>query len=54
MLNRLLIVATKGFKIAMNTVNSPLTGLTCGITVRDIGLCTVPVVILFASILTLL
>ena len=38
----------------MNNVNSSLTSLTCGITVRDLGLCTVPVVILFASILTLL
>ena len=41
-------------EIAMNNVNSPLIGLSCGITVRDLGLCTVPVVILFASILTLL
>jgi len=38
----------------MNNVKSPSTGLTCGITVRDLGLCTVPVAILFASILTLL
>jgi hypothetical protein len=41
-------------EIAMNNVKSPSTGLTCGITVRDLGLCTVPVAILFASILTLL
>jgi hypothetical protein len=41
-------------EIAMNNVNSPLIGLSCGITVRDLGLCTVPVAILFASILTLL
>ena len=54
MTNRLLIVGTGGFKIAMNNESSPLTGSTCGITVRDLGLCTVPVVILFASILTLL
>lgn len=38
----------------MSTVSSPPTGLSRGITIRDLGLCTVPVAILFASILTLL
>jgi len=40
--------------IAMNNVNSPATGLSSGITVHDLGLCTVPVLILLASIVTLL
>ena len=35
----------------MNNVKSLLTDLACGIKVRDLGLCTVSVVILFASIL---
>ena len=38
----------------MNTGNTPLAGLSCGVTLRDLGLCTVPVAILFASILTLM
>ena len=38
----------------MNNVNSPATGLSSGITVHGLGLCAVPVVILFASIVTLL
>jgi hypothetical protein len=41
-------------EIAMNAGNSPLAGLSCGVTLRDLGLCTVPVAILVASILTLL
>ena len=38
----------------MSNPNSPPIAMTPGITVRDLGLCTVPVLILFASILTLL
>lgn len=38
----------------MNPGNSPMAGLPCGVTLRDLGLCTLPVAILFASILTLL
>lgn len=41
-------------EIAMNPGNSPMAGLPCGVTLRDLGLCTLPVAILFASILTLL
>ena len=41
-------------EIAMNTGNSPSAGLSCGVTLHDLGLCTVPVGILVASILTLL
>jgi len=38
----------------MNTPNPSLCGWSCGVTPRDLGLCTVPVAILFASLLTLL
>jgi hypothetical protein len=38
----------------MNTGKSPSAGLSCGVTLHDLGLCTVPVGILVASILTLL
>lgn len=38
----------------MNDVSSPQSGWCCGMTARDLGLCTVPLAILFASILTLL
>jgi hypothetical protein len=41
-------------EIAMNTGKSPSAGLSCGVTLHDLGLCTVPVGILVASILTLL